>query len=71
MSETLRGQLLVAAPILHDPNFHRTVVLVAEHGAVGVAHVSGGTWGGCVFDVEEIVRKLEGRRPKSERMTNA
>ena len=32
MSETLRGQLLVAAPILHDPNFHRTVVLVAEHG---------------------------------------
>ena len=39
MSETLRGQLLVAAPILHDPNFHRTVVLVAEHdddGAMGI-----------------------------------
>lgn len=39
MSETLRGQLLVAAPILHDPNFHRTVVLVAEHtddGAMGL-----------------------------------
>ena len=35
MSETLRGQLLVAAPILHDPNFHRTVVLVAEHGDEG------------------------------------
>jgi putative transcriptional regulator len=35
MSETLRGQLLVAAPILHDPNFHRTVVLVAEHGEEG------------------------------------
>ena len=35
MSETLRGQLLVAAPILHDPNFHRTVVLIAEHGEEG------------------------------------
>jgi putative transcriptional regulator len=35
MSETLRGRLLVAAPILHDPNFHRTVVFVAEHGEEG------------------------------------
>lgn len=35
MTETLRGQLLVAAPILIDPNFHRTVVLVAEHGEEG------------------------------------
>jgi putative transcriptional regulator len=35
MSESLRGQLLVAAPILSDPNFHRTVVLVAEHGEEG------------------------------------
>ena len=35
----LRGQLLVAAPSLLDPNFHRTVVLVGEHsdeGAMGV-----------------------------------
>ena len=39
MDDTLRGRLLVAAPILHDPNFHRTVVLVAEHndeGAMGL-----------------------------------
>ena len=35
MSETLRGSLLVAAPILRDPNFFRTVVLVAEHGEEG------------------------------------
>lgn len=35
MADTLRGQLLVAAPILSDPNFHRTVVLVAEHGHEG------------------------------------
>ncbi len=35
MTETLRGQLLVAAPILSDPNFSRTVVLVAEHGEDG------------------------------------
>jgi putative transcriptional regulator len=35
VSETLRGSLLVAAPVLSDPNFHRTVVLVAEHGDEG------------------------------------
>jgi len=35
MNESLRGQLLVAAPVLHDPNFRRTVVLVAEHGDEG------------------------------------
>jgi putative transcriptional regulator len=37
--DSLRGQLLVAAPSLLDPNFSRTVVLIAEHneeGAMGV-----------------------------------
>ena len=32
---SLRGQLLVAGPTLLDPNFHRTVVLVCEHGDDG------------------------------------
>lgn len=37
--DSLRGQLLVAAPGLEDPNFQRTVVLVTEHteeGAMGL-----------------------------------
>lgn len=37
--ESLRGQLLVASPALLDPNFERTVVLIAEHdetGALGI-----------------------------------
>jgi putative transcriptional regulator len=37
--ESLRGQLLVASPALLDPNFRRTVVLVAQHeedGTMGV-----------------------------------
>src|SRR3954451_18371584 len=37
--ESLRGSLLVAAPTLLDPNFRRTVVLIADHddeGAMGV-----------------------------------
>jgi putative transcriptional regulator len=37
--ESLRGQLLIASATLLDPNFQRTVVLVAEHsdeGAMGV-----------------------------------
>ena len=39
MSDSLRGSLLVAAPTLIDPNFRRTVVLLAEHsdeGAMGL-----------------------------------
>lgn len=33
--DSLRGQLLIASPALFDPNFRRTVVLVAEHGDEG------------------------------------
>jgi putative transcriptional regulator len=37
--DSLKGQLLIAAPALVDPNFRRTVVLVGEHtedGALGL-----------------------------------
>ena len=37
--ESLRGKLLLSAPNLFDPNFRRTVVLIAEHtedGALGL-----------------------------------
>jgi len=37
--DSLAGQLLIAAPSLLDPNFHRTVVLVTAHddnGAMGI-----------------------------------
>lgn len=37
--DSLRGQLLLAEPMLADPNFRRTVVLVTEHtrqGAMGL-----------------------------------
>jgi putative transcriptional regulator len=33
--ESLRGRLLIASPALQDPNFRRTVVLIAEHGDEG------------------------------------
>ncbi|HEY7831052.1 MAG TPA: YqgE/AlgH family protein [Solirubrobacteraceae bacterium] len=39
MEESLSGQLLLASPALHDPNFRRAVVLVGAHseeGAMGV-----------------------------------
>lgn len=35
MSESLQGQLLIAAPSLEDPNFRRTVVLVCVHSSQG------------------------------------
>ena len=37
--ESLRGQLLIAGPGLEDPNFHRTVVLIGEHGEEGAMGV--------------------------------
>lgn len=39
MDESLAGQLLLASPSLHDPNFERSVVLIGVHssdGAMGV-----------------------------------
>jgi putative transcriptional regulator len=39
MVESLRGKLILASPALQDPNFMRTVVLIAEHteeGAMGL-----------------------------------
>ncbi len=39
MAESLRGKLILASPTLLDPNFARTVVLIAEHteeGAMGL-----------------------------------
>ncbi len=35
MTDSLRGQLLVAAPSLRDPNFLRSVVLLVQHGEDG------------------------------------
>jgi putative transcriptional regulator len=35
--ESLRGHLLVASPVLLDPNFHRAVILVTEHTDDGAA----------------------------------
>jgi putative transcriptional regulator len=39
MTDSLRGKLILAGPILKDPNFDRTVVLITEHnedGAMGL-----------------------------------
>jgi putative transcriptional regulator len=38
-ADSLKGQLLIAAPILLDPNFRRSVVLVIEHSAEGALGV--------------------------------
>lgn len=35
MSDSVRGQLLIAGPTLLDPNFQRTVVLIVEHSPEG------------------------------------
>jgi putative transcriptional regulator len=37
--QSLRGHLLISGPGLVDPNFHRTVVLVGEHGDEGAMGV--------------------------------
>ena len=35
MSDSLKGQLLIASPSILDPNFRRTVVFMTEHGDEG------------------------------------
>lgn len=37
--DSLRGRLLIAGPRLDDPSFHRTVVLIGEHGPEGAMGV--------------------------------
>lgn len=37
--DRLRGSLLVASPVLEDPNFARTVVLLLDHGPTGALGV--------------------------------
>ncbi len=39
MQESLAGQLLLASPSLHDPNFERSVVLIGIHGPDGAMGV--------------------------------
>ena len=39
MADSLRGSLLVAGPTLLDPNFRRTVVLIADHDDEGASGV--------------------------------
>jgi putative transcriptional regulator len=39
VTESTKGRLLVATPTLLDPNFHRTVVLMIEHGDEGALGV--------------------------------
>ena len=58
--ESLRGLLLIAAPQLLDPNFRRTVVLVADHGEAGAMGVilnrpSGMTVADAAPDLEPLV----------------
>jgi len=60
VAESLRGSLLIAGPTLLDPNFRRTVVLVAEHneeGAIGVIlnRPSGMTVADAAPDLEPLV----------------
>jgi putative transcriptional regulator len=60
MAESLRGSLLIAAPQLLDPNFRRTVVLVADHGEEGAMGVilnrpSGMTVADAAPDLEPLI----------------
>jgi putative transcriptional regulator len=64
MEESLTGQLLLASPALHDPNFSRAVVLVSMHseeGAMGVVlnRPSEVTVGEAVPQLEQVVSEQE------------
>jgi putative transcriptional regulator len=60
VGESLRGSLLIAGPQLLDPNFRRTVVLVADHGDEGAMGVilnrpSGMTVSDAAPDLEPLI----------------
>ena len=62
--DSVRGQLLIAAPSLLDPNFQRTVILVAEHseeGALGVVlnRPADATIGEVVPDLSPVIDEDE------------
>jgi putative transcriptional regulator len=64
MVQSLSGQLLLASPALHDPNFERTVILVGVHsdqGAMGVVlnRPSDVTVGEAVPQLEQAVAEEE------------
>ncbi|HEU4703320.1 MAG TPA: YqgE/AlgH family protein [Conexibacter sp.] len=62
--ESLKGKLLLASPVLEDPNFARTVVLIAEHtdeGAMGLVlnRPADVTVGESAPELEELVDAAE------------
>ncbi len=64
MEESLRGQLLLASPAVHDPNFERAVILIGVHsqeGAMGVVlnRPSTVTVGEAVPQLEQAVAEEE------------
>jgi putative transcriptional regulator len=64
MDESLAGQLLLASPALHDPNFRRAVILVSIHseeGAMGVVlnRPSAVTVGEAVPQLEQAMDEQE------------
>lgn len=65
--ESLRGHLLIAGPALLDPNFHRTVVLVGEHGEEGaMGVVLNRPSAVAVADAVEPLARLDGLEGASE-----
>jgi putative transcriptional regulator len=63
--DSLKGQLLVAGPGLHDPNFRRTVVLVGEHGEEGALGVILNRVSGATVDeaLPELTALVDGADP--------
>lgn len=64
MPDSLSGQLLLASPTLHDPNFRRAVVLIGAHseeGAMGVVlnRPSTATVGDVVPQLEPAIDERE------------
>lgn len=64
MTDSLQGRLLVASPMLHDPNFFRTVVYLARHNEEGAF--------GFVINrpsemsLADLIEEARGRRPQRD-----
>ncbi len=64
MSNSIQGQVLIAAPMLSDPNFFRAIVYIAKHDGEGAF--------GVILNrpsntrLEDVIEQARGRRPERE-----
>jgi putative transcriptional regulator len=62
MHESVQGRLLIASPMLNDPNFFRSVIYIARHDEEGALGVVLNRPSDMQF--EDLIEEARGKRPR-------